>query len=459
MALARAPARTPSKPQDDERAGVGRGREDRRQERARRWEPELDQRHDALVDVQFRHPLGRVGEVAQDRREPLLEEHAVGIVAGVVDRALGLGARAREVQDEAAAGLGQRDALRVEPGRVDAVVLGVVLPDVGAVGNPGEQLPPECLGRPREDRLEARLDLPGAVPTEEGTEPGSAEAARRHLAVEIPTETVGEPRVPHQDPEHVPVRPARVVELDRRDHQPFLVGARRVGRHRARHGAADIVVVPERLDERDHPIFLMGVEDGHGHAEIREVADPALRLVDVVVEVDVARPHRRERKVPHDRLDEGRVRAARELPTPPVVDAGPEVPRLPDHRRAGSPLDGRLDLRLDRGQRPLHDLEDDRVRAGPGAGGPLLPRRDARGVAPRRMPGPVHASQDHVAERVDLDPLAGKHDRRGTELLYDRRPGQAIAGLEPCAIVHDALDVSAPSRRNSARISWTCGSL
>ena len=74
---------------------------------------------------------------------------------------------------------------------------------------------------------------------------------------------------------------------------------------------ADVVVVAERLDERDHPVLLTGIEDRHRHAEVREVADPALRLVDVVVEVDVAGPHRLEREVPHHRLDEGRVRAAR----------------------------------------------------------------------------------------------------------------------------------------------------
>ena len=56
---------------------------------------QLDQRHDALVDVELGHALGRVGEVAQDRRDPLLQEHAVGVVAGVVDRTFRLGAGAR----------------------------------------------------------------------------------------------------------------------------------------------------------------------------------------------------------------------------------------------------------------------------------------------------------------------------------------------------------------------------
>ena len=55
---------------------------------------------DALVDVELGHALGRVGEVAQDRRDPLLEEDAVGVVAGVVDRALRLGAGAGEVDEQ-----------------------------------------------------------------------------------------------------------------------------------------------------------------------------------------------------------------------------------------------------------------------------------------------------------------------------------------------------------------------
>ena len=58
--------------QDDERAGVGRRREDRRQQGALLGELHLDERHDALVDVELGHPLRGVGQVAQDGREPLL---------------------------------------------------------------------------------------------------------------------------------------------------------------------------------------------------------------------------------------------------------------------------------------------------------------------------------------------------------------------------------------------------
>ena len=112
-----------------------------------RREAHLDQLDDALVDVELGHPLGRVGEVAQDRREPLLEEVAVGVVAGVVDRPLRLRVGAREVDDQPVALLGQRHPLRVQPRRVDAVVLGVVLPAVDAVGDLRQHLAPERLGR------------------------------------------------------------------------------------------------------------------------------------------------------------------------------------------------------------------------------------------------------------------------------------------------------------------------
>ena len=86
--------------QDDEGAGVGGRRVDRGEQRALLGEAHLDERHDALVDVELGHPLGGVGEVAQDRREPLLEEVAADVVAAVVDRALGLRAGAGEVDDE-----------------------------------------------------------------------------------------------------------------------------------------------------------------------------------------------------------------------------------------------------------------------------------------------------------------------------------------------------------------------
>src|SRR5262249_4549060 len=156
------------------------------------------------------------------------------------------------------------------------------------------------------------------------------------------------------------VRAARVVELHGRDDQALLIGARRMRWHRAWHRPADVVVVPEDLHERDDVVL---VEDGERDAEVRQVADPALGAVYVVVEVDVARPHGGEREVAHDRLHERGIGAPGELSASPVVDAGPEVASVADHRRARGALDGSLDLGLDRGEHALDDLQHDGIGA------------------------------------------------------------------------------------------------
>ena len=116
--------------------------------------------------------------------------------------------------------------------------------------------------------------------------------------------------------------------------------------HRAWYAAADVVVVAEGLHEGDD---LAVVVDGHGDAQVRQVPDPALGLVDVVVEEDVAGLDGRDREIAHDRLYQGRVRPSGQLAAVPVVDASAKVARLTDHRRARGPLDRRLDLRLRRG--------------------------------------------------------------------------------------------------------------
>src|SRR5215216_3055668 len=68
-------------------------------------------------------------------------------------------------------------------------------------------------------------------------------------------------------------------------------------------------------------------------------------------------------EVPDHGMDQGRVRPPGQLAQPGVVDPGPEVVGVPDHRRPGRPPDRRLDLPLDRRQRPLDDLQGDRVDA------------------------------------------------------------------------------------------------
>ena len=67
-------------------------------------------------------------------------------------------------------------------------------------------------------------------------------------------------------------------------------------------------MVAEGLDERDD---LALVEDRHGDAQVGQVADAALGLVDVVVEEDVALAHLLDREVAHDRVHERASRSGR----------------------------------------------------------------------------------------------------------------------------------------------------
>ena len=66
-------------------------------------------------------------------------------------------------------------------------------------------------------------------------------------------------------------------------------------------------------------------------------------------------------------LDQRGVGAAGQLAQPAVVDAGAEVVRVADHRRAGGTRDGGLDLLLHRGERALDDLDQHRVHVAAGA--------------------------------------------------------------------------------------------
>jgi hypothetical protein len=126
-------------------------------------------------------------------------------------------------------------------------------------------------------------------------------------------------------------------------------------------------VVPERLHERDDlgvcpwPLGCAGREHRDGDAQVGQVPDAALGQVDVVVEEHVARPHRVEREVAGHRVDQRGVGPAGQLAQVTVVDPGPEVVGVADHRRPRGAPDRGLDLHLDRRQRALHDLEHHRV--------------------------------------------------------------------------------------------------
>ncbi len=286
-----------------------------------------------------------------------------------------------------------------------------------------------------------------------------AHDAGLHLAVEIGREHFGHAGVALDDGEHRVVAHARAVELDRRDREAFLEHRGRGSRHRARHAAADVVVVAERLDVGDD---LAIVEYRHRAAEVGQVTDAALGQIGVVHQEHVARPHGLGRKVAHHGVRHGRIGAAGELAAIAVEQADAIVVRLADHRPARGALDGVFDLGLDRIQRALDDLQHDRI--------DVARRRRAPKASPSQTSGAgssnafrfrLRGTNDQDAVRVDLEMLSGKDHGGRAELLHDRRPFEPKTRRQHRAVVDrrvaeraveiDRADGLARRRRGAAR--------
>ena len=114
--------------QQHERARIRGRRPLRRDQRALGREDHIEDFADAFIDVNLRGALRRVGEVAQDRRDPFDQKGAAGIVSRPVDRAGRLRIGAGEIKRDAVAVLEQfqRELVQLRIG--DAVVLDVILP-------------------------------------------------------------------------------------------------------------------------------------------------------------------------------------------------------------------------------------------------------------------------------------------------------------------------------------------
>ena len=311
---------------------------------------------------------GRVGEVAQDRGQPLLQEVAVGVVAAVVDRPLGLRRRPGEVDDDPAAvvgQLGQRDPLRVQPRLVDAVVLGVVLPDVRARrgSSPGSRAGTSrwsCRGSRRSrPRPSSR-----AVALEQLRHPAGAHQAGRALGVEVGRQRLGHPRVAGHDLQ-------RLLARARPASQSLIGGTIRP--------SSNTEVAFDGIEPGTAPPMSswwpnactnattsgplpLSWKTGAVTQRSGQVADAALGQVDVVVEEHVARPHRPRSG---SRAPPGGPSAEYDRPVSlrslPVVDAGAVVVGVADHRRPRRAADRRLDLHLDRREVALDDLDQDRL--------------------------------------------------------------------------------------------------
>ena len=198
--LGEAAGEHPQQAENQEGAGVGRRREDGGHQRPLGRKDDLEDLADALVEVELGGALGRVGQVAENAGDPLPEEEAVGVVAGVVDRAERLGPGPGQVADDLAGRLGHRHPEHVESRLADAVMLDVVLELVGPVRDLDQDLPPKALRAAIDDRLEAPLQRLRAVLVEQPRQPAGAHPAGGDLAVEVSRERLGRARVAHDHP-------------------------------------------------------------------------------------------------------------------------------------------------------------------------------------------------------------------------------------------------------------------
>src|SRR4051812_6931823 len=59
--------------------------------------------------------------------------------------------------------------------------------------------------------------------------------------------------------------------------------------------------------------------------------------------------------------------------------------------------------------------------------------------------------EDAETVRLDLEPVAGRNHRRRVGRLHDRRPADAVTGLEPLEVVHRRVDPAVEPRLPGAR--------
>ena len=284
-------------------------------------------------------------------------------------------------------------------------MLDIVLPAVFAVGDLRQQFAAENVAAFVENGLEAGLDRIAAEALEQFGHAARAHQAGLHLAVEIGRQHFGHAGIALDDGEDGVVADARAVELDRRHGEAFLEHRRGGARHRARHAAADIVVMAESLDVGDD---LAVVKNRNGAAQIGQVADRALGEIGVVHQEDVARLHGLGRKVAHHRVRHRRIGAPGQLAAIAVEQPDAVIVRFADHRRARGALDGVFDFRFDRIERALDDLQHDRIDFARAAiAAPSATARFAAARSSARLAGfaalPLH---DQNTALVDFEPLA-----------------------------------------------------
>ncbi len=146
-------------------------------------------------------------------------------------------------------------------------------------------------------------------------------------------------------------------------------------------------------------------------------------------------PHGLDREVPHHRVDQRRVRPPGQLAQPAVVDAGPEVVLVADHRRPGRAADLVLHLGLDRGEGALDDLQQHRVDVG------HLPSSRRNTSEPRRSTAATTPGGTGSGRAVLLDHARSADDVPGPEV----GPGDDRHVLPPAVEPHPPARARPPA--------------
>ena len=205
---------------------------------------------------------------------------------------------------------------------VDAVVIEEPFRLADAVGD-CRQRGAELLGRGLDHRVHRGDNRIGAVALAHRVHVLAPDPRHADLPRDIAQHDIGRARVRRDQPHHVLVGLARIVDADRRQQHPLVIELGRLAVGRTRHRPAYVRLVRDRGGERDQPAVM---DDGRGEAHVGGVRHvPLIGVVgdEHVAFAQVLRPVEGEdplHQVEIDRPVEKHPRAPR--------PAGPRHPRL-----------------------------------------------------------------------------------------------------------------------------------
>ena len=268
---------------------------------------------------------------------------------------------------------------------------------------------------------------------------GAAAGDDRH---EIAVVHLRRARVVHDQVEHRLVELAALVELDRRNADALAEDRGGVGRHAARHGAADIHHVAEHRGEADQ--FAL-VEDRHQHHEVVEMADSAGAGVGIVLQDDVAGLEVETALLEH--VGDVRAELADDHLPLGVADHREFVVLLADHRRHRRAEQHRVHFMTRVAQRVLDQIQRDSVEPAAfprGAGGASFAARAA--VAAPAPTGRAAAGCSARASNTAASPNISAQLRNAASVArLSAAPSSPLARAEPNCIFEVPSTVSLQS--------------